>query len=59
MRKIVAAVLVLLIVAAAWWYVSPIWTLRAMRDAANSATPGQPGTTPVLNSAPVPNAATR
>ena len=34
MRKIVAAVLVLLIVAAAWWYVSPIWTLRAMRDAA-------------------------
>ncbi len=34
MRKIVAAVLVLLIVAAAWWYASPIWTLRAMRDAA-------------------------
>lgn len=34
MRKIVAAVIAVLIAAAAWWYVSPIWTLRAMRDAA-------------------------
>lgn len=41
MRKIVAAVLVLLIVAAAWWYASPIWTLRAMRDAAKDHDPAR------------------
>ena len=36
MRKAVAAILVALIVVAGWWYVSPIWTLREMRDAAKT-----------------------
>ena len=36
MRKAVAAILVVLIVVAGWWYVSPIWTLREMRDAAKT-----------------------
>jgi len=35
-RKAVAAILVVLIVVAGWWYVSPIWTLREMRDAAKT-----------------------
>jgi hypothetical protein len=34
MRKIVAIVILVAIIVGAWWYASPIWTLRAMRDAA-------------------------
>ena len=34
MRRAAVAILVLLIVVAGWWYVSPIWTLREMWDAA-------------------------
>lgn len=36
MRKIMVAIVVVLIALAAWWYVSPIWTLQAMRDAAKN-----------------------
>ena len=41
MRKAVAAILVALIVIAGWWYVSPIWTLREMRDAAKAHDSGR------------------
>ena len=34
MRKAIAAVLAMLLVIAGWWYVSPVWTLRGIRDAA-------------------------
>lgn len=36
MRKAIAAVVAMLLVIAGWWYVSPIWTLRQMRDAAKT-----------------------
>jgi hypothetical protein len=36
MRKIIVAVLIVLIAAGAWWYASPIWTLRAMQNAAKA-----------------------
>jgi hypothetical protein len=36
MRKLVAVLVLVVIFAAAWWYASPIWTLRAMRDAAQA-----------------------
>jgi hypothetical protein len=34
MRKAIAVVILITIVVGAWCYASPIWTLRAMRDAA-------------------------
>jgi hypothetical protein len=34
MRKVVALFALVVIIAIVWWYASPIWTLRAMGDAA-------------------------
>jgi hypothetical protein len=34
MRKVVALFALVVIIAIAWWYASPVWTLRAMGDAA-------------------------
>ena len=37
MRKAIGiAVIAIVIAAAGWWYVTPIWTLQAMRDAAKN-----------------------
>ena len=34
MRKLVAFLFIVVMAVGVWWYASPIWTLRAMRDAA-------------------------
>jgi len=36
MRKLVSALIVIAIAVGGWWYASPLWTLRQMREAAQS-----------------------